>query len=90
MQLLDALDPRLAGAQLREVGVTGGTKLIVALAETLFKVAVTVALWVLPIVPVVALNVPEVAPAPTVREAGTVSAVPVLVRLTRDPPAGAD
>lgn len=83
------MGPRLAGAQLSEVGVTGGTKLIVVLAETLFKVAVTVALWLLLTVPVVALNVPEVAFAATVREAGTVRTILVLVRLTNAAVAGA-
>jgi len=52
-------------------------------------VAVTVALWLLPTVAVVALKVAEVAAAATVTEAGTVRVVLVLVRVTMPPPVGA-
>jgi hypothetical protein len=48
-----------------------------------------VALWLLLRLAVVALNVAEVDPAATVTEVGTVSAVFVLARVTREPPAGA-
>ena len=51
--------------------------------------AVTVALELLLIVPVVALNVAEVAAAATVTEAGTVSVELVLVSVTLTPPVGA-
>ena len=44
VQVLEAFGPKLAGAQLSEVGVAGATRLIVALAETLFNEAVMVAL----------------------------------------------
>ncbi len=89
VQVLEAFGPRLAGAQLSEVGVTGATRLIVALAETPFRVAVRVALWLLLRVVVVALNVAEAEPAATATEAGTVKAALVLVSVTEEPPVGA-
>ena len=49
----------------------------------------TVALWSLLIVVVVALNVPLVKPAANVTEAGTVSTRLVFVSATAAPPAGA-
>lgn len=49
----------------------------------------TVALWLLATVPVVAAKVAEVAPAATVTEAGTVSTVLVFVSVTAAPPVGA-
>ena len=49
----------------------------------------TVALPLLAMVFVVALNVPVVAPAATVIEAGTVNTVLVLVSVTAAPPVGA-
>jgi hypothetical protein len=52
-------------------------------------VAVIVALWLLPMVVVVALNVAEVVPADTVTDAGTVRAAFVLVSATLAPPVGA-
>jgi hypothetical protein len=89
VQVLDAFGPRLAGAQLSEVGVTGATRLIVALADTAFNLAVIVPLWLLLTAAVVALKIPELAPAATVIEAGTVRAALVLVRATKAPPARA-
>jgi hypothetical protein len=52
-------------------------------------VAVTVALWSLLMVAVVALNVAEVAAAATVTDAGTVRVKFVLARVTLAPPVGA-
>jgi hypothetical protein len=52
-------------------------------------VAEIVAVWLVATAEVVAVNVPAVAPAATVIEAGTVSTVSELVRVTVAPPAGA-
>ena len=61
-----------------------------ALAELLLYVAVTVALWLLAMVVVVALNVAVVAPAATVTEAGTVSSrIACWSSVTLAPPVGA-
>ena len=51
--------------------------------------AVIVALWLLPMVVVVALKVAEVAAADTVTDAGTVRVAFVLVSATLAPPVGA-
>ena len=74
MQTLAAFCPRLVGLQASEDTSTG-TRLIVAGAELLLYVAVTVAVRLLLSAVVVALKVPVVAPAATVTEGGTVSAV---------------
>jgi hypothetical protein len=52
-------------------------------------VAVIVALWLLPMVVVVTLNVAEVAAADTVTDAGAVRVAFVLVSATLAPPVGA-
>ena len=89
VQVLDAFCPKLVGLHTSDDTVIGATRLIVALAELLLYVAVTVALWLLAMVFVVALKVPVVAPAATVIEAGTVNTVLVLVSVTAAPPVGA-
>ncbi|HUI58056.1 MAG TPA: hypothetical protein VLY04_23945 [Bryobacteraceae bacterium] len=89
VQVLEALGPRLVGLQASAVIVVGAVKLIVALCELLPRVAVTVAGCEVVKVPVVALNVAEVAPAATVTDAGTVTTVLLLVSATALPPAGA-
>jgi hypothetical protein len=89
VQVLEALGAKVVGLQAREETSTGATRLTVALAELLLYVAVTVALWSLATLAVVALNVAEVEPAATVTEAGTVSTVLVFVILTAAPPVGA-
>jgi len=61
----------------------------VVLAELPLYVDVIVALWLLPIVVVVALNVAVVAAAATVTDAGTVKTALVFVNVTIAPPAGA-
>jgi hypothetical protein len=43
VQVLEAADPRLVGEQVREERVTGATRLMEAVCETLLSVAVTVA-----------------------------------------------
>ena len=87
--MVEAFDPRLVGEQLSKVGVVGAVRLTIEAFETLFKVAVIMALWVVVRVPVVALKVAEGDPAVTFTEAGTVSAVFVLDRVTMEPPDGA-
>jgi hypothetical protein len=87
--VVEAFNPKLAGEQLSEVGTVGAVRLTVATAETLFRVAVIVELWVLVRVPVVALKVAEEDPAATFTEAGTVKAVFVLESVTNEPPDGA-
>jgi hypothetical protein len=52
-------------------------------------VAVTVAVWLLANVPLVALNVAIKEPADTVTDAGTVSAAALLDKTTLAPPPGA-
>jgi hypothetical protein len=89
VQVLDAFGPRLLGVQLREVGVVSATRLTVVLAETLFSVAVRVALWLVLSAAVVAAKVAVVAPAATTTDAGIVRALAVLVRVTVTPPVGA-
>ena len=89
VQVLDAFCPKLVGLQAKDDTVTGATRLTVAFAELLLYVAVTVALWLLAMVLVVALKVPVVAPAATVIDAGTVSTVLLLVSVTAAPPVGA-
>jgi hypothetical protein len=77
------------GEQLREVGVVGTTRLTVVEAETLLRVAVRVALWLLLNAAVVAAKVAVVDPAPTVTEACTVSVLFVFPSVTVTPPVGA-
>ena len=89
MQVLEALDPKLVGAQVSDIGVVEATKLIVAVLETLLRVAVTVALPLVLRVPVVAAKVTDVEPAATVTEADTVSAALELESVTEEPPVGA-
>lgn len=88
VQVLAALGPRLAG--LHDTADTStGTRLMVVLWLLLPRVAVSVADWVLVNVVVVALKAADVAPAVTVTDAGTVSAVLVFARVTELPPDGA-
>ena len=89
VQVFAEFGPRLAGAQLSEAGATDAVILIVVFTDTLLSAAVIVALWLLLIVAVVALNVPAAEPAATVMDAGTVRTGLLLVSVTKDPPAGA-
>jgi hypothetical protein len=89
VQVLDAFGPRLLGEHVKDDGVVSATKLIVVLAETLFSVAVRVALWLVVSAAVVAAKVAVLEPAVTATEAGTVSALAVLVKVTVTPPVGA-
>ncbi len=74
MHELVAFDPRLVGLQTSELTNTGATRLIVAAFELPLYVAVTVAVRLLPSVPLVALKLAVVAPAATITDAGNVNA----------------
>jgi len=63
----------LVGLQARAVTSMGATRVKVAVWEELFRVAVTVAGWVVVRVPAVAVKVAELAPDVTVTDAGIVS-----------------
>jgi hypothetical protein len=89
VQVLEALAPRLVGLQASEDTSTGAIRLMVALAELLLYVAVTVALWSLGMAVVVALKAATVAAAGTVTEAGTLRFALGELRATVAPPRGA-
>ena len=69
--------------------MAGAVRLTIEAFETLCKVAVIMALWVLVRVPVVALKVAEGDPAATFTEGGTVRAKLVFEIMTMEPPDGA-
>ena len=71
--MLAAPELTLVGLQDRAVTSMGATRVKLAVWEEPFRVAVTVALWVVVRVPAVAVKVPEVALAATVTEARRVS-----------------
>jgi len=79
----------LVGLQVREETSVGATRLKVAAWDEPFKVAVTVALWLVVIVPRVAVKFAEVLLAGTVTAAGTVSVALLVESATMAPPAGA-
>jgi hypothetical protein len=79
-------DPRLAGLHVSPLSNTGATSVIVAVCVLPFSVAVMVAVWLLAIIPTVAVKVAVVLPDPTVIEAGTVNAAALLDRVTVAPP----
>jgi hypothetical protein len=83
------LFPRAVGLQLSDAICTGATKLTLAVLATLLRVAVTVAVWLEPQWPAVAVEVAEVEPAGTVTEAATGSIELLLDRETAVPPLGA-
>ena len=79
-------DPRLAGLHVTPLSSTGATSEIVAVCVLPFSVAVMVAVWLLAIVPAVAVKVADVLPDPTTTEAGTVNAATLLDSVTVAPP----
>ena len=89
VQVLLAPASRLVGLQATPLTRMGATRVRLAVWVELFKVAVTVALWVVVRVPAVAVKVAEVAEAATVTEAGTVRAELLLDNVTVLPPLGA-
>ena len=89
VQVLDEFGPRVLGLQPNEETSTGATSVTVVAFELLLYVAVTVALPLLLMVPVVTLKVCDVSPASTVTDAGTVSVELEFDKLTLAPPVGA-
>jgi len=90
VQVLEAPEFTLVGLQAREETCMGATKLKLAVWEAPFSAAVTVADWVVVIVPAVAAKVAEVALAATATDAGTVSEALLSESATTVPPVGAD
>jgi hypothetical protein len=89
VQVLAAPEVNVVGVQASEVRLTGAARLIAAVLDTPLRVAVSVALCVLVMVPAVALNVVEVDAAGTVTEVGAVSRVLLSDSVTTVPPVGA-
>jgi len=82
-------DDRLAGAQPREVISVGATSETKAVWEVPLKLAVTLAVWSLVMVPAAAVKLAEVAPVGTMTDEGTLRAPTLLDRDTAAPPAAA-
>jgi hypothetical protein len=83
-------ETNVEGVQANEVGTTGAIRLIVAVFDTLLRVAVRVALWLVPTVPAVAINAVELDAPGTVTETdGTGRSGLLLDNDTTDPPIGA-
>ncbi len=82
-------ESRLVGLQVRPVNVSGGTREIRAVCELPFRVAVTLAVWLLVTVPTVAMKVVVRPPAATVTEAGMIRAGLLADKITATPPLGA-
>jgi hypothetical protein len=92
VQVLALPEVRLDGLHCREDKANGawdGRMVSEAVCALLPRVAVTTAVWVVVTAPAVAAKVAEVAPAATVTEAGTVSAVLLLESATAVAPVGA-
>ena len=89
VQVVDAPEFTLVGLQAKAETRVEATRLKLAVWETPFKVAVTVAVWLVVIVPRLALKVVDVLVARTVTDAGTVSAVLLLETPTVLPPEAA-
>jgi len=87
--VLEAPELTLVGLQAREETSVGATRVKLAVLDAPFRVAVTVAGWVLVMVPAVAPKVVEALLAGTVTEAGTVSEMLLLESATAVPPLGA-
>ena len=88
VQVLAAPEFTLLGLQASAVTSMGATRVKLVDWEDAFKVAVTVALWVVVRVPAVAVKVPEEALAATVTDAGRVSNGLLSESATVLPPAG--
>ena len=88
VQLDVAPDTTLPGEHCNPVTLIGVT-VTAAVAEPPFREAVSVTLWLAVTLPAVAVKVPEVDPAATTTEAGTVSAALLDDNVTVEPPVGA-
>ena len=89
MQAADAPELTLVGLQASADTRVEAARLTVVVWEEPLRVAVMVAVWLVVMVPRLAVKVVEVPPAGTVTEAGTVSAVLLLESATALPPVGA-
>jgi len=89
VQVVDAPEFTLVGLHDKAVTSMGATRVTLAVLEAPFRVAVTVAVWVMVMVPRLAVKVVEVVVAGTVTEAGTLSAVLLLDSASALPPVGA-
>ena len=89
VQVLAAPEFTLLGLQASAVTSMGATRVKLVDWDDAFKVAMTVALWVVVRVLAVAVKVLEVALAATVTEAGTASAGLLTESTTVLPPVGA-
>ena len=89
VQMVAAPELTLVGLQVRAETSVGATRFKVALCEELPRVAVTVAVWLVVIVPTVALKVADVLLAGTVTDAETGRAALLLESPTVLPPVGA-
>jgi hypothetical protein len=89
VHVLAAPEAKVVGLQASEERLTGTTRLMEAVLETPPRVAVRVALWVLGMVPAVAVKVAEVDAAGTMTEATTGSRLLLLERETVAAPVSA-
>jgi len=89
VHMVEAPEFTLAGLQARPVTSMGATRVKEAVWEEPFKVAVTVALWVVGRVPAMAVKVAVVAPTLTLTEAGMLSSALLFDSATVVPPVGA-
>jgi len=90
VQVVDAPEFTLVGLQDRpETRVEEATRLTVVVWEAPLRVAVMVAVWLVVMVPRLAVKVVEVVVAGTVTDAGTVSAALLLDSASALPPVGA-
>jgi len=89
VQVVAVPEGSVLGLQATDETVAETTRLTVAVAEEPLRVAVRTALWLLDKLPAVAVKVAVVALAATVTEAGTGSAVALLLSATEAPPVGA-
>ena len=90
VQVAEAPESRAVALHVNAEMSTGATSVKVAVWEAPFRAAVMVAVWVVVIVPTVAVKVAEVALAGTMAEAGTVSEALLSESATTVPPVGAD
>jgi len=82
-------DDKLVGAQPKEVITVGATSETTAVWDVPLKLAVTLAVWSVVMVPAEAVKLAEVAPETTVTDEGTLKAPTLLDRDTAAPPAPA-
>ncbi|HTQ56834.1 MAG TPA: hypothetical protein VMI94_20345 [Bryobacteraceae bacterium] len=82
VQMLFAPELRLDGLHSTDDSAKGGSNVMEAVCELLPKVAVTMAVCVLPTVPAVTVNVDVVVPPATVTDCGTVRLVLLSLKVT--------